>query len=819
MLRLPADITDSPYRLPIAFFLTVPSDGSAGPYSILKTLGPDAPVGFISGLSVGVTASNRKAWPLRAVTFGTLHHKAGVLRLERLPGLRDPDSERISALVYRGVEPADPFPETLLADTFNRAWNDGRSLPLKRLQQETGATTREALYAEWKRAAVGGELPLELVWEDKGRPVAHPSATISFEIETTQPLRLLQTDDTALDLINVLDPPAFWRDVLASSQLGPEDAAFCTTWLQTHFGGRVVVEVRDEYNTPITGLTPGLGAQDVSPLADVITVSDGASVTNGFQLTRGVLIAAVATGSISIVGERSGQRLTSLDDQLLFTDSLSGQTVARAIDIPVAQTPAHIIVHALRPADWFTPQGAIIGAAFPSTAGNRPLLRYSRGNLVTELIDGNEYFEDLAAEASAITTATTDFLHIAGWGMELDTVLRDSPQFTVRDMLQANLGRLKLLLWANEYPGSSADSIGPQTLAAFNWVGSASAVYDRKHEKLPVGGKPSAAIHMKIITLSNPAGEVGYCGGIDLVRSRITDTNHSNSRRTADLSDIFYGFDGLHDIQFRVSGPAVRDLDLVLYQRWTDHRGADPTFPPPPAPTAAPAIAPPPMRHLVQVARTVPDQKVSFAQDGDYTLRNTMFNALRRAQQFVYIEDQYFTEKAIRDILLERLNAGLGFVVIVLPSTCVLRDFETPNPFVTDEHPIEEMAKVLHNAFPNQVRACLLKTARGEDIYVHSKLQIVDDIFVSCGSANLDVLGLAADESKPTSQECNVMVIDEELNRNGTRRFAQRLRMKLWGEHLGLRFESHPGLEDPVQAYQRFWQPGVDRGHVRFIPL
>ncbi len=73
---------------------------------------------------------------------------------------------------------------------------------------------------------------------------------------------------------------------------------------------------------------------------------------------------------------------------------------------------------------------------------------------------------------------------------------------------------------------------------------------------------------------------------------------------------------------------------------------------------------------------------------------------------------------------------------------------------------------------------CLGSSTRQEDgehyrpIYVHAKVAIVDDLWTTVGSANLNNRGMRDDT------EMNVSTLDAEL--------AQGLRLMLWAEHLGL---------------------------------
>lgn len=96
-------------------------------------------------------------------------------------------------------------------------------------------------------------------------------------------------------------------------------------------------------------------------------------------------------------------------------------------------------------------------------------------------------------------------------------------------------------------------------------------------------------------------------------------------------------------------------------------------------------------------------------------------------------------------------------------------------------------------------------------VYVHAKTMMVDDTFVSIGSANLNRRGFFSDG------EINVFAIPEQL-RAAPENPARALRTALWAEHLGL----PPAmgavlLEDPVAGFELFRRSA--RLGNRFTPL
>ena len=207
---------------------------------------------------------------------------------------------------------------------------------------------------------------------------------------------------------------------------------------------------------------------------------------------------------------------------------------------------------------------------------------------------------------------------------------------------------------------------------------------------------------------------------------------------------------------------------------------------------------PPPQEEahgLVQVARTIPSRTYEFAPDGIHGIARLYSSALGNAERFVYLENQYFwlypylTPFALavklalpqtespdmrRNIrkLAEALRRG-ATVAIVLP------DHPNVGRVFTDAGLQRLREEAPEAAREGRIRAFCLATGAEVDgevayrpIYVHAKVAIVDDVWATVGSANLNNRGMRDDT------EMNVAVLDPELARD--------LRLLLWAEHLGL---------------------------------
>lgn len=172
--------------------------------------------------------------------------------------------------------------------------------------------------------------------------------------------------------------------------------------------------------------------------------------------------------------------------------------------------------------------------------------------------------------------------------------------------------------------------------------------------------------HQKYVNIKTAAGtHVSYLGGIDINSDRVDTPLHR-------------AIHPFHDVQVRVTGPAVKDMIVSFQERLHKHDLAAV------APIATPGSVPDAGNHLVQIARTYFKPKTgsataafSFAPNGEITPVNTIKSAIQQAREFIYIEDQYFTPSD--DYVQELLNAATparGVKALIL--TC---PYQTDQPY------------------------------------------------------------------------------------------------------------------------------------------
>ena len=154
---------------------------------------------------------------------------------------------------------------------------------------------------------------------------------------------------------------------------------------------------------------------------------------------------------------------------------------------------------------------------------------------------------------------------------------------------------------------------------------------------------------------------------------------------------------------------------------------------------------------------------------------DTMFS---KANDSIYIEDQFlFQDKAITKILVNRLKEQKNLKIITVgPMEPNLPGLVFGTISKESINHINSNLAALRKAGENRVRTYSLISQhnmfkdRRKQIYIHSKLMIVDDKWITMGSANTDRDGLEY------STEFDLGIASEDL--------SQRLRVKLWREHL-----------------------------------
>jgi phosphatidylserine/phosphatidylglycerophosphate/cardiolipin synthase-like enzyme len=395
-------------------------------------------------------------------------------------------------------------------------------------------------------------------------------------------------------------------------------------------------------------------------------------------------------------------------------------------------------------------------------------------NRVTALVDGVHYF---CALREALREAR-HYVYIAGWCLTPTIPLgRDGAGELIDTRLVEVLGEvaarvpIRLLLWSGA-PGlfqpTTRRMEAVQQELEDSCLGDLVCHLDRT-------APYSHCHHQKAIVID---GQVAFVGGMDL-------TTFQGDRWDTQQHPLRAG-PNWHDVQVRIEGEAVADVERNFRQRWEGSGG--PGTLPGGEPQANPAWQTP-----VQIVRTVPRGVYATLPDGEFGIHYAYTRALRQARRLIYLENQYLWSPDVIDALLGAMNRehdGPFRIVIVLPARAYSGKWDN-DQHVTRLCDADKGRGIVSVYCPYAsgpsagVRAFTYRP-----IYVHAKVAIVDDEWLTVGSANLNSRGLVTDG------EMNAVVRDGGLARD--------LRIDLWAEHLGLPREE-VAQTDPIELADRVW--------------
>jgi phosphatidylserine/phosphatidylglycerophosphate/cardiolipin synthase-like enzyme/uncharacterized membrane protein YdjX (TVP38/TMEM64 family) len=386
------------------------------------------------------------------------------------------------------------------------------------------------------------------------------------------------------------------------------------------------------------------------------------------------------------------------------------------------------------------------------------------------LVDGAAYFEALAETIEQ----AQESVYIAGWDFDsrLELLRRSGGSASLGELLNRKARRtpdLRVYVlvwdWAMIY------------ITERQWLPILSPKWKR-HRRIrfymddehPIG----ASHHQKIVVVDDA---VAFCGGIDLTKNRWDTPEHRtrDSRRRTPGGDEYGPY---HDAQMMVDGEAAKSLGDLFRDRWLWATGEKLSSPKKTdAAPWPPSVEPDVTDVSVGIARTIAAYK-SRAEACE--IRQLVRDAIAGADKTIYIENQYLTAGGIAGLLIDRLGEKDGpEIVIILPrqSSGWLEQstMDAIRSQIVDQLREADRHQRLLIAYP-------AIGSRGESVYVHSKILILDNQLMSVGSANLTNRSMGLDS------ECNLV-----LSADGDPRIAQaieRMRCRLLAEHLGLREKS-----------------------------
>jgi phosphatidylserine/phosphatidylglycerophosphate/cardiolipin synthase-like enzyme len=389
------------------------------------------------------------------------------------------------------------------------------------------------------------------------------------------------------------------------------------------------------------------------------------------------------------------------------------------------------------------------------------------GNRLEVLVDGATA---LPAIAQALRGARSH-VHVTGWHLASHFELVRGEHPTAIGPLLAELAEridVRVMVWA----GSPVPLFRPTRKEVKAEVEKLTRTTKIQAYRDP-REHPIHCHHEKTIVVDD---EIAFVGGIDLTDQagdRFDTSDHPARRKL-----------GWHDVGTRIEGPAVADVASHFIMRWREVAGEQ--LPPP--------VVQPPVAgehaSTIQVVRTVAEDMYEAVPKGDFRILESYVRALRSANHTIYLENQFLWAPEIVEILVDKLKRPPtpGFrLVVLLPARANNGQDDTRGQ-------LGVLAEADDTGNPHFLAVTLRsRTGTREDaLYVHAKVGIVDDRWMTIGSANLNAHSLLNDT------EMNIVTDDAVL--------ARATRERLWAEHLELGLDQVAGVE-PTTLVDERWRP------------
>jgi phosphatidylserine/phosphatidylglycerophosphate/cardiolipin synthase-like enzyme len=434
---------------------------------------------------------------------------------------------------------------------------------------------------------------------------------------------------------------------------------------------------------------------------------------------------------------------------------------------------------------------------------------WTTGNRVRPLLHGATYFAELLAGIRAMRAG--DLLLFTDWrgdpdqrldgpGTEVAQVLAEAARrgVIVRGLLwRSHLNRFRYSLQEHRDLGEIIVAAGGECL-------------------LDMRVRTRGSHHQKLVVLRHagyPERDVAYVGGIDLCHGRRDDHTHGGDEQPCPLGASYGPRPPWHDVQLAIQGPAVADVETVFRERWEDpalltrsplrrwrDRALRPTEPAP-----CPVQLPDPQpcgSDAVQVLRTYPYRRhgYPFAPSGERSIARAYRKALGRAERLVYLEDQYLWCPEVVGYFAEALATRPGLrLIAVVPRFPIAGPNQARRATGSAAAP-QLLARarsldLLQRLGGERVGIYDVENRAGTPVYVHAKVCIVDDTWVTVGSGNVNRRSWTYDS------ELSCAVLGQGA---GGGCLAQDLRLALAREHLDRTEGDDADLCDPHAAFDAF---------------
>ncbi len=415
------------------------------------------------------------------------------------------------------------------------------------------------------------------------------------------------------------------------------------------------------------------------------------------------------------------------------------------------------------------------------------------------LIDADDYYREFYRAA----LSAERYLLLSGWQFDSDVALvrgplaeqADAPATLLKflDWLCRRNPALRIWILAWDFALVFAAEREWMQSVIFQWT-----THERLQFRFDDNHVERGCHHQKFVVID---GELSFLGGLDLCDDRWDDRRHLQHNPLRLSRDEPHK--PFHDVQAYLRGREVASALAELFvARWQRAGGSTIELPPVEARAGArerndvEARAGARGQSNVQGLWPLAAKSVALSRTDPHgtpggpklcaEIKALHLAAIDRAEQLIYVETQYFSARAIAEALERRMHAdGRSRLEIVLIVNMRGETLKEQAAVGLAQAQIIDRLRTVAGETGHQLGiyytlpACDAEETPERATYIHSKLMIVDDRFLTIGSANLTNRSMAIDTELNATVESERA--DDDLGRS-----IRSVRLELLAEHTGL---------------------------------
>jgi phosphatidylserine/phosphatidylglycerophosphate/cardiolipin synthase-like enzyme len=297
----------------------------------------------------------------------------------------------------------------------------------------------------------------------------------------------------------------------------------------------------------------------------------------------------------------------------------------------------------------------------------------------------------------------------------------------------------------------------------------------------------SASWHQKLIVID---GATAYVTGMNVKGDDWDSSDHevfdprrmyfessTVEREAVEAHEDWPDYEPRRDYGVRLEGPAVQDIERVFQTRWEDTLDDNAEYSEAATEFDLDPQADPTGSSLVQITTTSPNP------DSVQAVYEAHVRAIQNAEEYIFIEDQYFRSPMINQAIIHQMETHPSLVLIAV--SLKIDEYEGGAKFsyisdATFQELFGDRYLLMHlraaDLYLDEGMIWDTVTLYEQIIFTHSKLRLIDDKYISVGSTNMNNRGYLYEG------EMNVEILDSGL--------ATSLRREIFAQLVGERWES-----------------------------